>query len=161
MQIVLLADIPEMIPKLGAWFREDWTEPDAGRAGDPEDDFRGCAQRDRLPVNLVALDRGEPVGTVFVLDHVDRADPALGPWIEGLFVIPERRHEGLALFLVEGAVALARRLGYPRVNMGVRAAAAYYEAAGWREVGRIAHAGGPVVHLARPTAPLAGRQEDM
>jgi GNAT superfamily N-acetyltransferase len=134
-KIAFLADVIEVLPEIARAFSNDWTdggETDASTSRrDWEGDFRGCARRGEMPLNLVALAEGRPIGTVFLLQTVPRADPAVGPWIEGLFVVPSHRHAGVAMALVSAALAVARSLAQPRVHIAIRGARAVYEARGW------------------------------
>ncbi|MDW3224214.1 MAG: hypothetical protein R8G34_15260 [Paracoccaceae bacterium] len=132
MDLALVADFPDLIPTLGEWYRNSCPEEkESGR--DPEDDFRGCANRDTLPIALVALQNGEPVGATFVLGTVSRADPALGPWLDGGFVPSSERHNEICMFMKVGSIALCHKMGFVRVNQGVRSetAAQWYEKKGW------------------------------
>lgn len=151
MDIVYLADVPHLIPALARWFREDWplsSERDRAVAdADPEADFRGSAQKSSLPLGLVAMDGEAPIGTVSILRRAFHADPGVGPWIQGLYVVPERRHRGIALSLVEAAIAVAGALGYDRILIGTRAGHAGYETRGWRFEGVQQHPEGAITVL--------------
>jgi GNAT superfamily N-acetyltransferase len=156
MKIVHLADATEHIPILADWFARDWpagsSTPQDGRPVDHAADFRGCARRE-LPLNLVALDGDTPIGTVFLLESVARVRGAGGPWIEGLYVVPDRRHRGIALALVSRALEIARSLSFPRAFIGVRSAIEVYQARGWRCERMDEHPDGPITVLSRSTEP--------
>lgn len=155
MHFALVADFPRVIPILAGWYRDDWSEANADH--DPEDDFRGCAIRDRLPLCLVVLDQGEPVGTTFILETVDRDEPPLGPWFDGGYVVPHRRNKGVCLSMNIGSVALSYKMGFPRVFQGVRSehAAKRYEDIGWSRI-ELPNAPDPsVLYLARETESLS------
>ena len=157
MKIIHLADATEYIPMLAKWFNSDWP-PSSGGIGPPTDfehEFRRCARKSELPLSLVAIDNGDPIGTVILLEQVARADPSIGPWVEGLFVVSDRRHRGVALALVAAAVNAAGSLGFQRVFIGVRAARDVYEARGWRHEHEAAHPDGPISVLSTWTT---GRQ---
>jgi GNAT superfamily N-acetyltransferase len=155
-KIAFLADAMEVLPEIARAFSSGWPDepvPGAPAAGrDWESDFRGCARRGEMPLNLVALAEGRPIGTVFLLQSVPRADPALGPWIEGLFVIPSRRHAGVAMALVSAALGVAWSLGRPRVLIAIRAAREVYEARGWRVEQVTTDPARPLIVLSHATA---------
>jgi GNAT superfamily N-acetyltransferase len=158
-RIIPLADAVELIPVLAGWVRDDWPIPQGSAptepVADPEADFRGCARKSGLPMNFVALDRGVPVGTVFLLDKVPRETATADPWIEGLYVVPTYRHRGIALALVAAATEAAGAFGYGLVYIGVRGARSVYHARGWRFECHLAHEGEAIEVLSRSTAPTA------
>ncbi|MCB0075584.1 MAG: hypothetical protein KDE20_29220, partial [Caldilineaceae bacterium] len=64
-EIAFLADHLEAIPTLTRWFRAQWPDYYAERtAADIAQDFYAEAQREGLPVRLVALSDGQLAGTI-------------------------------------------------------------------------------------------------
>jgi predicted N-acetyltransferase YhbS len=73
---------------------------------------------DRVPLCLVALHGGEPVGVVNLVDNDDAQHVEWTPWLAGLVVVPEWRGRGVGTALVTALLQQARALGCPRVYLG-------------------------------------------
>lgn len=111
---------------------------------------------------LAAVDRGTVVGfATFALraEHLE---------LEALFVEPDHRRRGHAMRLVEAVVETARRAGVTRVEVTANDhASAFYDAAGFVEVGRVETRFGPAprkhlaVHLRQSVpVPITARAVD-
>lgn len=150
-----LADHPSTAATLARWHHAEW-----GRLlvdwslAQAEAELRAHTARRAIPTTLVALDGGEPVGSVSLLENDDARIRRWSPWLASLYVLPERRGEGLGERLVRRAVEEAAGLGVPELflyttdAMGVRG---FYEALGWRERDRVVlHAVEAVVLAIRP-----------
>lgn len=134
-RVELLADHPDAVMRLGHWMHAEWPMP--GRsAADRAGLFMMCMNRDRVPITLVAMDAGDLVGTVSLLDRSVASHEHLHPWVASLYVAAGWRHAGLATRLVDAAAAMARRLGVQAVYIGITPAARpHYELQGWHYVG--------------------------
>ena len=73
-KIDFLADQPEAIPTLTQWFRDQWPE------------YYAEANRDGLPVRLLAFADDVLAGTVTLRNQALRGFPEYQPGIGGLFV---------------------------------------------------------------------------
>jgi predicted N-acetyltransferase YhbS len=160
--VIDLADVPEYVPLLAGWFMQEWGAYYRDRApGDAEETFRKRLSADTIPLALVALERGKPVGTVSLTDVSVPTHMHLGPWIGGLYVVPESRHHGLGMELVSAALRRARALGVARIYIAVGSAVDRYREHGW-EILESADVNGQEVTVlsfdlaAARTAPKAG-----
>ena len=52
-----------------------------------------CA--DRIPLSLLALADDVPVGTINLVENDDENRTYLRPWLAALFVVPDRRRQGI------------------------------------------------------------------
>ena len=129
MDVAYLADCVEAIPQLAAWFRAEWSDE---IGGDAESGFHRCTNRTEIPIGLVAVDGGSPIGTVQLLSTSVDSHSHLEPWIGGLYVEPQWRHRGVASRLIDAALETAGSIGVTRVYIGVTAARDFYERSGWR-----------------------------
>jgi predicted N-acetyltransferase YhbS len=129
MDIALLADHPELIPELAGWFHREW--PEASANYDSAERLRQFSVRDTIPMSFVALEQASPIGTASLLSESVHSHRHLSPWVGGLYVIPERRHQGVATQLISVAVRAAASLGESIVYMGISAAGDFYERTGW------------------------------
>lgn len=90
---------------------------------------------DTMQTYLVAWDGPDPVGHA----HVAWVRTHLGtPEVQDVFVLPERRREGVASALTTAAEDAARIRGHDRISLSVGenpAARALYDALGYRDAG--------------------------
>ena len=91
---------------------------------------------DRLPLTLVALNRGELVGMVSLKFHDMDTRPDLDPWLGGLLVLPEWRNRGVGTTLMHRATEEAHRLNVPRLYLWTHSAEKLYHKLGWQVVER-------------------------
>ncbi len=137
--IVYLADHPDAVPVIAQWLFEEWghRSPDGsveGMAGT----LRERLRRDKLPLALVALQEGEPVGTVSLKIREVEIRPQYEYWLGTLFVAESCRRMGLGSLLVESAKAEARRHRIDKLYLYTRQGGTQqlYEKLGWTEVER-------------------------
>lgn len=139
-KVAYLVDYPETIPTLTHWFRTQWPEYYAGRtAADIVQDFRSEANRNGLPVRLVAFSDGELAGTITLRAQVIRSSPQYHPGIGGLYVARQHRSQGIGTELVRAGMKLAREQGYARVYATTVAARGILEQLGWELMQEVSH----------------------
>jgi GNAT superfamily N-acetyltransferase len=136
-EIVPLMDRPELFPVVGRWHWEEWG------AGAPNvslaewtDSLRAKSRRDGIPITWVALVDGAPVGSVALIERDMPSHPDLTPWLSSVFVVPERRQDGVGTVLVAHAEDAARALGVSRLYLYTDAAEGFYARGGWRVIAR-------------------------
>jgi len=139
-EIAFLIDYPETIPTLTRWFRAQWPDYFAERtAADIAQDFYAEANRDSIPVRLVAFADGELAGTITLRDRAMKTLPEYHPGLGGLFVIEKHRGQGIGTELVRAGMNVAREQGYQRVYATTVAARGILERLGWKPVQAISH----------------------
>jgi GNAT superfamily N-acetyltransferase len=139
-EIAFLADHPEAIPILTQWFRSQWPEYYAARTlEDIAQDFYPEANRDGLPVRLLAFADGALAGTVTLRDQALRGFPEYQPGIGGLFVAEQHRGRGVGMELVRAGMRLAQRQGYATVYTATVTARGIVQHLGWRLVRAVTH----------------------
>jgi GNAT superfamily N-acetyltransferase len=131
-EIVLLADRPELIPVVGRWHWDQWGDEDPdGSAESWIEGLRRRSGRDRIPISWAAVLGGEPVGSVALIAGDMTSRPELGPWVSGLYVVPECRRRGIGGLLNDHCEAAAAALGVPTLYLHT-IVEAFYERRGWR-----------------------------
>lgn len=138
----LLADHPETIPQLVRWFRAEWPswfapQTDAMMAAG----FGDEANRDRLPLRLVAFVGEELAGTVVLRDRAVSSLPGYEPGLGGLFVAEGWRGHGVGSELVRAAMSAAAGLGLPTLYAGTATARGLLERLGWVVVAQVPEVG--------------------
>jgi N-acetylglutamate synthase-like GNAT family acetyltransferase len=136
-RIVTLADRPDLFPTVGRWHWEEWG------AGAPNvslaewtDALRAKSGREGIPITWIALVDGAPVGSVALIERDMPTYPDLTPWLSSVYVVPERRKDGVGSALVAHAEAAARGLGVARLYLYTDSAEPFYAARGWRTIAR-------------------------
>jgi predicted N-acetyltransferase YhbS len=131
-EIAFLVDYPEAIPTLAQWFRAQWPEYYAERTlADMAQDFYSEANRDGLPVRLVAFTDGELAGTITLRERAFQALPEYFPGLGGLFVVERHRGRGLGTELVRAGMNVAQEQGFQRVYAVTGMAHGILERLGW------------------------------
>ncbi len=139
-EIAFLVDYPETIPTLVQWFCAQWSEYYAERTPmDIAQDFYAEANRNGLPVRLIAFMDGELAGTITLREHAIWDLPEYRPGLGGLLVKERHRGCGIGTELVKAGMNLAHEQGYIRVYATTVAASGILERLGWRLVQKVLH----------------------
>lgn len=161
LRIVPLADRPDLAATVGRWHWDEWGGEDpAGSAEAWIARVATYAERDAIPALYVALDDEEPVGSASLVSHdlPDRDDLAhLGPWLSGVYVVPERRGRGVARALVGCVERAATRLGVDRLYLYSQTARGLYERLGWQRIGQLTTAEGRADLMSKSLGPEPNR----
>jgi predicted N-acetyltransferase YhbS len=152
MQIDYLADHPEFGTLLAGWHYEEWRTllPDWTLA-QAVAGLQSHTGRCQIPTTLVAVENGQPLGSASLLEDDLDGWEHLSPWVASVYVVPERRGQGIGKLLLARAVEDARVLGVPILYLFTAGQQAYYERLGWVLLQRVRHHQTEVVIMQRPT----------
>lgn len=119
LRIELLADHSEALPILKDLFESEW-EPYYGNGGpgNAETDIKNSANRNELPIALVAIIGDEVCGTAALKMESVTTYPDYFPWLAGLLVAPSFRRRGIGEQLIVEIENLAKKLGYNEIYVG-------------------------------------------
>ena len=135
MEIVYLCDRREIIPELAAWIFNEWSCLYPGATLRDFNDLLGeRINKKSLPLTLVAIEAGEPVGTASLkaFDMETRSD--LTPWLTSLYVAKPWRKRGFGSSLVKAIEQKAAELGMQKLFLFTADAALvplFYAKLGW------------------------------
>ena len=97
---------------------EFWTEVPGASVQGMHDRLGQADRADRVPLCLVAVHEGQPIGAVNLVDNDDEDHTDWRPWLAGMVVAAPWRGQGVGSALVLGLLRHARRLGCERVYFG-------------------------------------------
>jgi predicted N-acetyltransferase YhbS len=117
--IAHLCEVPEHRPQVAELIHEEfWVTVQGASAEGMARRLGEAGDISRLPLCLVALHQGRPIGTVNLVDNDDDSHRDWHPWLAGMVVDRAWRGQGVGSALVQALLAHARRLGFARVYFG-------------------------------------------
>jgi GNAT superfamily N-acetyltransferase len=141
-RICHLADYPEALPVVKAWFETEW--PDyygpAG-PGDAEQDLLVYSSRGKLPVGLVAFYDDQLCGVAALKPESISTHTHLCPWAAAGLVLRRFRRKGIGASLVSALEDVARDLRHPTIYSGTSTAVGLLTRNGWQLMERVRHNG--------------------
>jgi GNAT superfamily N-acetyltransferase len=153
--IEYLADHLDFVETLARWHWDEWDHADPNKSlASTIDWMRESANRDTIPLTLVAFANGEPLGSTSLLFHDLETRPELSPWVVGVYTRSDMRGQGIGSALVQHAVDTATRLGITRLYLYTDAHGAarrIYERLGWQPIVEEVYKGDPIVIMAIET----------
>jgi GNAT superfamily N-acetyltransferase len=150
-EIVAIADHPELIPGVARWLWEEWGRAE-GRTLETIAAGLGARTARTGPEQcVVLLDGGVPAATASLV-HADLdARPDLTPWLASVYVDAPFRGRGHSVRLVRAVERLAADT-VPTLWLQTSAAAGLYARTGWVPAGNGIDPGVPVVIMRRDLA---------
>ena len=131
-RIELLADHPDWVPLIAQWHWDEWGHLDPeGSLEKWTDALAGRSNRDKIPMTLVAVENGKPIGSASLEEHDMETRKDLTPWLSGVYVKSACRQRGIASRLLQAALAKARHLGVETLYLYTRSASGLYQKFGW------------------------------
>lgn len=133
-----LIERPECLPLLADWLLAEWPESVGHARSEALINMAGRTNLHRLPLGLVALDDGWPVGMATLA--LDRAPPELEfktaylPCLTTLYVDPPARRRGIGTLLCDAIAGEAARLGRSEIFLYTLDAAEFYRARNWQQL---------------------------
>lgn len=119
-EVIPLYRRPGMIePVARLIYEEFWREVEGGYSlADLVAHLRNATDPDRIPLSLIAVEDGELLGTINLVENDDAQRAHLRPWLAAMVVSQGRRGEGIGSALVRTLLPEAQRLGLPRLFLG-------------------------------------------
>ena len=150
-EIVTIADHPELIPGIARWLWEEWGRAKGRTLEATVARIGSRTARIGLEQCVVLLDAGVPAGTASLV-HDDLDDrPDLTPWLASVYVAPPFRGRSHSVRLVRAIERLAAAT-VPSLWLQTSTAAGLYARLGWVLVGNGVDHGTPVAIMQRDFA---------
>jgi GNAT superfamily N-acetyltransferase len=147
LRIAHLADHPETLPILKEWFEQEWESYYGPHGpGDAEQDLISYANRDEMPVALVAFINDELCGIAALKAESLPTHAHLCPWAAAGLVSPPHRRKGIGTHLLSALEEVARTLGYAHIYCGTSTAVSLLHRTGWQFLERV-HVNGDEVSI--------------
>lgn len=148
-RISYLSDRRDAIPVVASWIYREWSFLYVGKTRRYVEDFlRERLHKRKLPLTLVAFERGRPVGTVSLKEFDMEGRQDLTPWVTSLYVVPARRKRGIGAALMRAVHDKAARMGIRGLYLFTAdpgLAAGFYRGLGWRIAERTSYLSYPVI----------------
>ncbi len=110
---------PQHQARVAALIHEEfWTEVPGATVDAMAARLARADSAERVPMTLVALHGGLPIGAVNLVENDDEDHPEWTPWLAGMVVEAGWRGRGVGSALVRALLAEARRIDVPRVYFG-------------------------------------------
>jgi predicted N-acetyltransferase YhbS len=149
MDIQYLGDHRELIPVLAGWIYEEWSYLYPGTTLlDFEGLFLERINKKSLPLTFVAIEAGEPIGTVSLKAFDMETKSELTPWITSLHVAEPWRRRGIGSSLVKAIEQKAAELGFRKLFLFTTVDAhvdPFYKRLGWSVKERTTYHSYPVI----------------
>jgi predicted N-acetyltransferase YhbS len=137
MEIVPLADHPEHIPRLARWHLAEWGHHGSRTQASAEERLHRHVASRGIPLTMVALEDGEPVGSAALVWNDMKTRPEIRPWLADVVVAPAWRRRGIGSKLVRRLVERARELGVETLYLYTPDQDQLYARLGWETVERL------------------------
>jgi N-acetylglutamate synthase-like GNAT family acetyltransferase len=136
-EIAYLADHPEHLHMVASWVYQQWGRHRPDNSVElTEERYRSRMQKDAIPLIMIALEEGKPVGTASLTLRDLPSRPDLAPWLAAVFVPAVQRSRGIGSLLVESVEAAARELGVEMLYLFTPDKEHFYARMGWRTLER-------------------------
>jgi GNAT superfamily N-acetyltransferase len=130
--ITYLADYPQYLPIVAGWVFDEWGPEMAGSTLESiQAEFGLHLNRDCIPLTMLALVEGQPVGTASIFRHDMDTRMDLSPWLAAVYVVPEFRGQGIGSQLVRAIEGVAVRLQLGQLYLFTPDRAPFYARLGW------------------------------
>lgn len=147
--IVTIADRPDLIPTVVGWLWEEFWRHDGYSSEDTRTAVAASIARSGPPQTFVTLLNGRPTGTASLAAEDLDERPDLTPWLAGVYVVPGARGRGFATKLVATVEQASRLSSIPVIWLYTNTAERLYTRAGWQTVEVVEREGKRPVTLMR------------
>jgi len=149
-----LADRPESIPQVVDWWFAVWADyMDASRDKIAEH-LVASLSKDKLPLYILAIKHGEPVGTAALkLHELEELFPDKQYWLGSVFVDSKHRGNNIGTELSQRVIEIAKLRSIPQLYLQTLSPhGGLYTKLGWKPVERFSNKGVDTVLMLKSLA---------
>ena len=140
MTIEYLADHPDAVTTLAEWQHAEWGYVRPGDTAEKRATrLRGWANRDRIPLTVVAFEGNDVLGSASLIEYDMETRMELTPWLAGVFVSEPYRRRGTGAQLVRRIMEETRKLNVPLLYLYTVHSEKFYAALGWEFMERTSY----------------------
>jgi GNAT superfamily N-acetyltransferase len=151
-RIVRAADRPDLIPLLANWLWDAFWQPGGHRLDEVREILSEATAETGPPQSFVLLAGEIPCGTASLMSADLEIRTDIGPWLAGVYVVPEARGQGCAQRLVEAVEEAAQAAGARSLYLHTNDMQRLYERLGWYAIEEATENGRPVTIMRRDLA---------
>jgi GNAT superfamily N-acetyltransferase len=133
-RIVRIADRPDLVPLVANWLWDAFWQPNGHRLEEVREILAEATAEVGTPQSFVLLAGNVPCGTASFMSADLEIRNDIGPWLAGVYVVPEARGQGCAQRLIAAVEEAARRAGDDSLYLYTNDAQGLYERLGWYRV---------------------------
>ena len=133
MEIKNLKNEQQYLKTINKWLYNQWGHHDPDNN---EEDWLKAKKKKLndnkiLPIRFVAIEEGEPVGTASIVKHDMRTHTELEPWMADVYVIEEKRKQGIGTKLIKKILKEARKQNFGTLYLFTPDKKSFYEELDW------------------------------
>jgi predicted N-acetyltransferase YhbS len=146
MEFLYLIDRPEFLPTVAAWHHDEWGYIRPGDSVEARQQrlAEECGHCE-IPTTIIAVETGQVVGSISLLEDDMDTHKELSPWLASLFVAAEKRQQGIGAALVQRLIREAAAVNVKRLYLYTPSQERFYSRLGWTVLERTKYAGKPAV----------------
>lgn len=148
-RIVRTADRPDLVPLVASWLWDAFWQPNGHRLEEVREILSEADAEIGPPQSFVLLAGEVPCGTASLMSADLEIRNDIGPWLAGVYVVPEARGQGCAQRLVATVEDAARAAGAMSLYLYTNDAQRLYERLGWYAIEEAEDNGRPVTIMRR------------
>ena len=147
-----LADRPESIPQVVDWWFTVWGDYMDASPEKITEHLTASLSKDKLPLYILAINEGEPVGTAALkLHEAEDLYPGHQYWLGSVFVDPDHRGHKVATQLSQRVVEIANIRAIPQLYLQtLKLDGGLYAKLGWKAVERFTNKGAESLLMLKP-----------
>jgi GNAT superfamily N-acetyltransferase len=132
---IFLADQPELLPILAAWFYDEWGRHNPPGSRESMQRVLGeFLNRDQIPLTIVRLRESEPIASASLKIREMETHPQYLNWLGGVYVHPDFREQGIGSQLVQYTAHKAIELKVKGLYLYTRKHVNFYARLGWQVI---------------------------
>lgn len=136
-----LADRPQDVPLVIDWWRSTWADRMGSDAELAAEQLVNSLSKTVLPVHILAMVQGRPVGTAALKSHeIGEVFPDCQYWLGSVFVEEQSRGLNIASELSLQVVEIAKKMRLPHLYLQtIDLEGGLYKSLGWKRVKEFTH----------------------